>query len=358
MDERLETRYKRLPGKGPRRSGLFSALVSRCTLYLGKDHILSVENQGFSEDYKRFYFSDIQAIITRKTRRWAAWNIGLTCAIALAGLLLPHTRSAGIFFWVLCGACVPFLLVNILRGPSCICHIMTAVQEEQLPSLNRVRLARKVIGTLKTAIETFQGTLSPEQIHTSQSEVLPDPISPMRDLRRPRSHEPQMRHYDGAVHMIAFGLMTATGILTGIMFLYHTVVLSAATSVLGLTYCMCIIIALTKQYGSDIPRIVRGITWASLGFISVSFLLGYILALVTFMPKPRKELAAMNEWEMYRALLELSPKDSPLVMAVYIFAAVCLFGLGALGLIAVKRHRDNAASAHGPDQGLIGELRA
>jgi hypothetical protein len=342
MDDRSETSYKRLPGKGPRRSGLFSGLISRCTLYLGKDHILSVENQGFSEDYKRFYFSDIQAIMTRKTRRWPAWNIGLTCVIVLAGLLLPHTRSAGMFFWALCGVCVLFLLVNVARGPTCICHIMTAVQEDQLPSLNRVRVARKVIGTLKTAIENVQGTLSPEQIHASQTEVLPDSTSPARDLRRHRSNERQVRHYDGAAHMIAFGLMMADGILTGVLFLYHTVAISAASSVLSLIYCGCIIMALAKQYESDIPRAVRGVAWASLGFICISFVLSYIIMITSLMHKPKQQWGVVDQWAMYRAMFALSPKDSPFVMAVYIFAAACSLALGALGLILVKKHRTNS----------------
>ncbi len=342
MDERGETRYKRLPGRGPRRTGPFSGLFSRCNLYLGQDHILSIDNHGFSEDYKRFYFSDIQAIITRKTRRWPAWNIGLTCVIVLAGLLLPHTRSAGIFFWVLCGACLLFLLINILRGPTCMCHIMTAVQEDQLPSLNRLRVAGKVIGTLKAAIEKFQGTLSPEELRRSQSEIVAGPVPVVRDLRRPRGNEHRMRHYNGAVHMIAFGLMLADGILTCSLFLYHTVAISAASSVLSLIYCGFIITALAKQYESDIPRTVRGITWASLGFICISFFLGYIIMITSLIHRPKQQLGAMGQWEMYRAMFALSPKNSPFVMAVYIFGAACSLALGALGLILVKTHRTNS----------------
>ena len=55
---------------------------------------------------------------------------------------------------------------------------MTAVQEDQLPSLNRLRVARKVIGTLRLAIEKVQGTLSPEEVNIHQSEGCPIPRHP------------------------------------------------------------------------------------------------------------------------------------------------------------------------------------
>jgi hypothetical protein len=59
-NETLPTDYQKIPGKVPRRRG-FSAVASRCRLHLAEDHILSVDNHGFTEDYRRFYFSDILA---------------------------------------------------------------------------------------------------------------------------------------------------------------------------------------------------------------------------------------------------------------------------------------------------------
>jgi len=46
--------YRRLPGNA-------AALASYHRLWLGPDHLLAVRSVGFSEEYKRFYFSDIQA---------------------------------------------------------------------------------------------------------------------------------------------------------------------------------------------------------------------------------------------------------------------------------------------------------
>jgi len=357
MDGRAETRYKRLPGRGPRRGGFITISLSRCSLYLGDDHLLAVDNNGFSEDYKRFYFSDIQAIITRRTRRGGTWSIVLASMIAcsLMGALFLEKEPVRIFFWVLSGAFLVFLLVNAFRGPTCICHIMTAVQEDQLPSLNRLRVARKVIGTLRHAIERVQGRLSPEEVQTSQTEVIANPMTSLRKIRQSRRREHQIRHYDGTVHMITFALMLTDGVLIGIDLLHHTMTVAAVSSFLTAAYCICIVAALVKQYESDIPGTVRRITWASIGFVCVSYFLSYVLMVTTLMTSRPEKM--VTQWDMYRAMLDLSPQDSLLVMGVYAFAATCSILLGALGLVRVKKHRDDSASAFRRGQNSGGKTR-
>jgi hypothetical protein len=354
MDGRGETRYKRLPGRGPRRGGFVTVSFSRCSLHLGDDHVLAVDSTGFSEDYKRFYFSDIQAIITRRTRRWTTWSIILTLMIACSsmGALFLEGESFHILFWILSGTFLVFLLANIFRGPTCICHIMTAVQQEQLPSLNRLRVARKVIEMLRPAIERVQGRLSPEEATIDQNEGI---LLPTRTLRQPRTKGHEIRHDDGTIHMMAFALILLDGILTGLNLLHHTVIMATVSSLLTAGYCVCIVAALVKQRESDIPRPVRRITWASLGFVCVSYFLSYVL-MVTSMVTSKPEKMA-TQWDMYRAMLDLSPQDSLLVMGVYAFVAACSLVLGTIGLVRVKRHRDDSANASRTDQNSGGKAR-
>jgi hypothetical protein len=356
MDGRPD-KYKRLPGRGPRQGGFISVSFSRCSLYLGGDHLLAVESNGFSEDYKRFFFSDIQAIITRKTKRGTLSSIALALMMAcsLAGALLQEGAPASIFFWISSAALFVALLVNILRGPTCICHIMTAVQEDQLPSLNRLRVARRVIGSLRQSIEKVQGAFSPEETHIDQGEGIAPSAPSTRRLRRPQTQERQIRHDSGTLHLLAFAFLLLDGIVTGIGLLHHTRALTAVSSVLTLIYSLGIVVALIKQLGSDIPGTVRKVTWASLGFVCVSYFLSYILMMVALFYKPPKEVEALTQWDMYQAMLDLSPQSSPVVMAVYIFAAACSLLLGALGLLAVKRHRDQSARRPRPDQNRGGE---
>jgi hypothetical protein len=324
---------------------------------MGDDHILAVDSNGFSEDYKRFYFSDIQTIITRKTRRGATWSIvlALILACSLMGALFLEKEPARIFFWVFSGTFLVLLFINILRGPTCICHIMTAVQEDQLPSLNRLRVARKVIGKLRVAIETVQGTLRPEEVSIDQKEGIPHPTRATGRLRQSHARGQQIRHDGGTLHLMAFAFLLLDGILTGIELLYHSAIMTGVSSVLTLIYCILIVVALVKQVESDIPGTVRRITWASLGFICVSYFLGYILMMTTLATTGPKGM--VTQWDMYRIMLELSPQDSPLVMGVYAFAATCSLALGALGLVRVKKHRDHSASASRLDQNSRSDVR-
>jgi len=353
MDDNLKKRYKRLPGKGPRRGGFISVSLSKCKLYLSDDHILAVDSNGFSEDYKRFYFSDIEGIITRKTRRGSNWDIALALMIAcsLLGALFLELESFRIISWIFSGTFLVFLVVNILRGPTCICHIITAVQEEQLPSLNRLRVARKVIGTLRPAIEKVQGKLGPEEV----KEKIIHPTPSIQNPRRTRGRNHQIRHDAGTIHMIAFALLLIDGILTGINLLHHTLAIATVSSLGTVIYCIFIVVALVKQYGSDIPGTVRRIAWASVGFICVSYFLSYVLWFATIptlmMQRPD---SMMTQWDMYRTMLDLSARDSRLVMVVYAFTATCSLILGALGLVRVKEHRDRSASLSRPEQNSRG----
>jgi hypothetical protein len=352
MDGKGETKYKRLPGRGSRRGGFVAFSFSKCSLYLGDDHVLAVDSTGFSEDYKRFYFSDIQAIITRRTRHWTTWSIILALMIICSsmGALFLKVEALRIFFWSLSGTLLVFLLFNIFRGPTCICHMMTAVQQNQLPSLNRLRVAHKVIEMLRPDIERAQGRHIPEEVNIDQDERI---SHPMRPLRQPRARGREIRHDDGTLHMMTFALILLDGILTGINLLHHTIVMATVSSLLTAGYCVCIVAALVKQRDSDIPGTIRTITWASLGFVCVSYFLSYIL-MVTSMVTIKPEKMA-TQWDMYWAMLDLSPQESLVAIGVYAFVAACSLALGTVGLFRVKRHRENSANASRADRNSRGK---
>ncbi len=146
-------------------SGLVS--VARSSLWLGRDHLLCIDTSGYTESYKRFYFRDIQAIVLRQTDRW----IYTSLLAALFGLLLAWPallwRSEPGVLWtfgILAGICGLAAMLNLAFGPTCIAQLRTAVQAELLPSLNRMRTARRVLTRLRPLIEQAQGQLSAEEI--------------------------------------------------------------------------------------------------------------------------------------------------------------------------------------------------
>ena len=112
---------------------------------MARDHLLLVSRTGYTETYKRFYFRDIQAVIIRKTATAFVGNIVLSI-LALGFILLAVTVSDAAFkiVWALIGGLFAFLfLLSLWRGSSCVTHIKTAVQTEQLAAWNRMRAARK-----------------------------------------------------------------------------------------------------------------------------------------------------------------------------------------------------------------------
>lgn len=158
-----EIHYQRLT-RSRARSVFTVALRSRVSLWLGPDHLLCVDSTGYSETYKRFYFRDIQAIIVRESRRRTVWNVILVVPIigCLAGLLtnlssMPNDHLV-VLVWLGLSALflAPFLLNNFV-GTACVCHLRTAVQIEELPSLCRVRKTRRILEKIRPLIIAAQG---------------------------------------------------------------------------------------------------------------------------------------------------------------------------------------------------------
>jgi hypothetical protein len=168
-----EKEYRRLSRPRLRRRGLLTVASTRSSLWLGKDHLLNIDSNRFTEEYKRFYFRDIQAITIRKTKRREIWNFALLMLlIGWIAMVINELSSAGPAIdpamGTLLGAlflilAVPLLANNVL-GPSCAVYLQTAVQIEELPSLSRMRRARKVLDRIRPLIVAAQGQLTPEEV--------------------------------------------------------------------------------------------------------------------------------------------------------------------------------------------------
>jgi hypothetical protein len=160
------TEYQRLTSSRAR-SSFAVAFMARTSLWLGADHLLFVESNGYTEAYKRFYFRDIQALVVQKTQKAAIINAVLAIPLVLILPFALGTQALGlkIFLFSLAGLFALILLVNLLLGRTCRCFLRTAVQIEQLPPLDRLGRAQKVFARLRPLIAAAQGgELSPETI--------------------------------------------------------------------------------------------------------------------------------------------------------------------------------------------------
>ena len=79
---------------------------------------------------------------------------------------------------------------------------------------------------------------------------------------------------------------------------------------------------------------LRAITWASLGFVSITFLAGSVISMVSAFKNPS---IAYNQWELFKSMSSLSPWENPLVLGIDIFTICGAFFLGIPGLLMLKR---------------------
>jgi hypothetical protein len=151
--------YKKVPGRG-------TNFVERITLYLAPDHLLYISGTGFTESYRRFYYRDIHALTVRKTITGLLFNAlwGTLLFFSIIGALSADSAE-GWVGWGIPGALfVVLLLINVLRGPTCVCEIHTAVQTRRLYSVNRLRRAERFLGLLRPLLLVAQGQIAPDEL--------------------------------------------------------------------------------------------------------------------------------------------------------------------------------------------------
>lgn len=161
--------YQKLPGRS-------STWTGPSRVWLGEDHVLLVSSRTFTETYRRFFFSDIQAIIVQRTKMGMIWNAvwgGLLGFFAIIALAVPDPTATAVLLTI----SAPFgvaLVVNLIRGPTCKCFVRTAVQMERLPALSRLRAARKFIARIEPLIASAQGGMpSPDTVPASTAAPFP-----------------------------------------------------------------------------------------------------------------------------------------------------------------------------------------
>jgi len=172
MSSPSKNRYAKLPGRGRRRRTGVTASPAFTKGYLGEDHLLVVESDGFLEKYKRFYFKDIQAIVVQKIPYWRptiyVTHIGLVLLLILAALTDSAIQIVMVVLSIVVGLMVS---IDALRGKLCFTEIRTSVQKDQLAFMGRWRVALKCLQILKPLIEAAQPQPVPNPDHASQTSV-------------------------------------------------------------------------------------------------------------------------------------------------------------------------------------------
>lgn len=339
-----ESAYRRLPGRGRRTSGFISLGASVSTIWLRDDHILVRESvYGLSETYKRFYFRDIQAIVVRRTQRWLAWIVVWTSCSFLFLFWSIAARWQSVawgVFWP--GLCFFLAMVKLARGPSCVTHLVTAVQRELLGSLNTVRKARRVLKILVPLIEEKQGRFEPES-----PGILARP-SPQRAVSAPPTSfalpaSAPLPLARSRVHLLLFATILAGGVSA----LWETfwssgISLAAATVSLAVIIVLSVI-TLVYQSRRRVQKSVAVLTWTSM----VGYIVAWMVIYMAYSIMNGFEQAARQARQPDQPFqaIELTPmvlRRMPGFLYVLFLYGACSIALGVAGIGAVFLGRGSA----------------
>lgn len=337
----MKERYQRLTW-GHGRNSFLAVRAGRYSLWRGHDHLLLVNNLAYTEEYKRFYFRDIQAFTLRRKGIWS-WDNVLVVLI-IAGLVVGTANLiaalSGSYEWermmpvnmVLITLLGLFpLLINLTLGPTCIVHIRTSVQTEELP-VGRVRRARKLLPQIASWIEAVQGPLS------SEMRQFPPSTS---SIRQPGGSPPllpvaEVSAFRATYHSATFLLITAHGVLNLFGTIMNGLPFLLLDAGLTLGFCFAGIMALIRQRTHEIKPSLKGLTWAALiyGFVIYT---GYsaLAGIASFMSASANAQPDVNGWIQYAATL--SPLEATWFLVMRIFYAVASLTLGLAGLVVLTR---------------------
>ncbi len=145
--------YRRLPGS-------YRTLLRKWTLWIAADHVLLIQSSHVAEQYKRFYFRDIQAIeIARRdgvSNRPGGRIAVLAILLLLVGLNLVGLSYRSTFGFGFSAVLLAGYVAWWLRRPDCACQIQTATRTEPIPPLCRYSSAMEVVSELRSKIEAAQ----------------------------------------------------------------------------------------------------------------------------------------------------------------------------------------------------------
>jgi hypothetical protein len=271
---------------------------------VGPDHLLSVTRIWMNEDYKRFYFRDIQAITLDKNnsaplRNWILGTFAFI-SFALFGVIGTHSArpwspAPFIAGAIIGGVFMVLLLVNLLRGPTCNCKLRTAVQIEELPSLGRIRVAGKAIAILKPLIEAVQGEISPQDIVSG----IAQPAAPRRTLletQKPFAATAQPPPHllppaTGGLHAALYAVVlmdSAAGFFKHLYPAWHSYLLVSCPlliAVCGLSFA-AVIRQRRHAISKSVARLTNGTLWGVIAIMMVLFVYGIIARTLYLMQHP------------------------------------------------------------------------
>lgn len=329
--------YRRLPGVTYKSFG-------KHTLWQGKDHLLAMYSNGMAEDYRRFYYRDIQGLVVTKTPK-AAVIATVVLLLCLASALLSwrfflDLAPWSVFFGIVSGVFLVYLLATLFKGPSCECRIITAVQNESLRAVTLLRHGSKLAKALKPLILEAQNDMEPVEPEKTLKTMKGDSRrSGFRPVSLPETVPGEDEKQVGlcrvflsglGVSLILYAIMLGLGLDQRTLILASLAFLFLFTSGLGAAG----VLAVTPKDRKG----PRRIAWTGLLFVTLAFFQSYGEMMVLYFVDASME-SGLNQGLMFTLYCNLRPLDYPLVTGADVSKAVLSALFGVLSLLAGLRVR-------------------
>jgi hypothetical protein len=314
-------------------------LFGLSSLWLGGDHLVYVKGSGFilpfTEEYKRFRLSEIQAVNVAKTSR-TGWILlylfGLLLAILVVTLILVVAESMrpitviGLSLGFALGLVSLGLLArHLILGPTCVCDIQTRLSRERIRPLNRyhrtLEMVRRIDGLVRDR----------------QTDVRIGGDSDGRETS-PRTSSARDADFFQVPRVVpaSFGAFLLLG-LGGVLGLHlESLGLTAFVLFMILAASLVLLLALIAVVRKPTPESLRTVLWLLLGLHFLVIGIGTVYYLVVATREPAYTVGLTGPLEAYAGI----PSEGG--MALYgVFAGLLggMTGISFTGLLLAGKWR-------------------
>jgi hypothetical protein len=307
-----------------------SLVGGRHSLWLAGDHLLHVTNSGYSERVRRFYLGDIESMSLGKTRGGTAVlvvSVVVFAAFFAVYLYAPEPVSdiIAVFAWVGMAVVGFAALRSLILGPTSVCVLHTAVQEEELKALGRHRRALAVLHELAPHIVAAQGgPLQPGELEAAGETAVLEPGRHRADMGIAAGQDmPREPLRSVRWHVAAFGFLVLLGAsYIADAFFSHPWKNAADTGLIALIVGLTVVALSRQSRGLTVP-------WLKQALIAVVVYLGGLMIFVS------QFLTMLSFFDPAPAAREVR-YASPVFQVVVVVSGLIAALLGVVGLMLVQ----------------------
>ena len=311
------------------------SLASYYSIWLAEDHLLLCEDVQFLERYKRFYFKDIQALIIRKTSNsFIVSLVAFTLALIFLFFLVHAKKGWNIFWGILVGFNALILVINIIKGQSCVTYLQTAVQKEEFKSLNRIKKFNKFLAKIKPIIFTIQGDIDPQALAIKYQTSFDE-----REVKTALDFQPILQ--GSLIHTLLASFLLIWSLMVGAVYLLPNPVLYFLILILYSVISVLNIMAVVRQYKMNLQSNLKNWAWGSLVFMGVCLIFTYTLFFIVTMQVAKTHLNP-NEYSAFDMIKRIPDNSFVNTILLIVFYSSILLGIVGLFLSAKPRSENKS----------------